>query len=742
MAKQSREPFPLSDHISTFLGDLVHLDLWGPYKVTSSEGLHSYVLNGKSPYEMIYKKPPTLYHLRVFGCFCFATIVNNNDKDVKFFESIFPFKDYVNEKAGTALIFFQNLNHINFFDVEYPKIPNDDKRVDPSLNRDQRSQSDSSHSFVFGGDVKTADFLNDNSGNDAQSSDDIFAAQDNSPLVPNYLMESERYLLNYLGSGSLFDTAYPRIGYDVLGVSWSRDMLDIFQIIIFIPYFQYSVLVLSVYGVLILFPLWSLTDAMNYKMDALLRNDTWEVTNMPKERKDIGSKWVFTIKYKSNGEIDRYKAKLVANGFNQKEDVNNAFLYGDLVETVYMKPLEGYFPIGTDKVCRLKKSLYGLKQAPMQWNAKLTSALIENGFSQSKSDYFLYTKSDKGAFVALLVCVDDIIFTSNSVSKIEKFKAFLKTKFMIKDLGKLKYFLGIEPAKTPLQSKLSTTNEATIDDPLIDNITDYQKPKCVVTKRSVTGYCVYLNNTLVSWKSKKQNTLSKSSTEAKYTALASVTSEEDSSESIKTSEPDLTMIIFLFPVNRHKVLDSCDELDGFVSIPDEIDMAFLWKKVKSVVAVGKRVLLQIIASLHREFSMIDLGSLNYFLGISVTWDCFRMFLSLRKYDVKILEREHIVNCNPSRTPVDVSHPTLYRSLAGSLQYLTFTRPDNSYAVQQICLYMHDPSEPHFSALKRMFRYIRGTLDYRSRVRSSLLVRPKVLFYPWKNRNQPLYLRQG
>ncbi|GJY06862.1 ribonuclease H-like domain-containing protein [Tanacetum coccineum] len=212
MAKQSKEPFPLSDHISTFLGDLVHLDLWGPYKVTSFEGLHSYVLNGKSPYEMIYKKPPTLYHLRVFGCFCFATIVNNNDKvcsrsqkcvmmgysnfkkgyllysldrhqfiflkDVKFFESIFPFKDYVNEKAGTALIFFQNLNHINFFDVEYPKIPNDDKRVNHSLNRDQRSQSDSSYSFVFGGDVKTADFPNDNSGNDAQSSDDIFAAQD------------------------------------------------------------------------------------------------------------------------------------------------------------------------------------------------------------------------------------------------------------------------------------------------------------------------------------------------------------------------------------------------------------------------------------------------------------------------------------------------------------------------------------------------------------------------------------
>ncbi|GKC52475.1 ribonuclease H-like domain-containing protein, partial [Tanacetum coccineum] len=51
---------------------------------------------------------------------------------------------------------------------------------------------------------------------------------------------------------------------------------------------------------------------------------------------------------------------------------------------------------------------------------------------------------------------------------------------------------------------------------------------------------------------------------------------------------------------------------------------------------------------------------------------------------------------------------LYRSLAGALQYLTFTRPDISYVVQQVCLYMHDPREPHFSALKRILRYIRGT----------------------------------
>ncbi|GJV09779.1 ribonuclease H-like domain-containing protein [Tanacetum coccineum] len=402
---------------------------------------------------------------------------------LSFLKKNFPFKDSEVGKNDSTNV-FQDVNHINFFDIEYLEIPNDDERVANDLNK---GKSDSSRSSVSGSTINTADFPVD-SRNDTDSSNDFVATQNEevATLEENIFSEASKYS------------------------HW--------------------------------------TDVMNQEMDALLRNETWELVDLREGRKAIGSKWIYKIKFRSSGEIDRYKARLVAQGFGQKGginyeetfspvvkmvtircllnivvsmswhvfqlDVNNAFLYGDLKEIVYMKPPKGYFPYD-NKVCRLKKSLYGLKQAPRQWNAKLTSPLIENGFIQSKSDYSLYTKSDKGVFLALLVYVDDIIITGNSVSEIEKFKVFLKSKFMIKDLGKLKYFLGIEvvdtdkgiclnkrkyvldllseygmlackPAKTPLMSKLVISNKASDKDHLLENITDYQK---------LIGKLIYLINT-------------------------------------------------------------------------------------------------------------------------------------------------------------------------------------------------------------------------------------------------------
>ncbi|GJV28694.1 ribonuclease H-like domain-containing protein [Tanacetum coccineum] len=161
------------------------------------------------------------------------------------------------------------------------------------------------------------------------------------------------------------------------------------------------------------------------------------------------------------------------------------------------------------------------------------------------------------------------------------------------------------------------------------------------------------------------------------------------------------------------------------------DIAYLLLYVDDIVltASSTALLQRIITVLHGEFAMTDLGSLNYFLGISAQRSSSGLFLSQSKFAEEILERAHMQHCNPCRTPVDtesklgsdgdpVSDPTLYRSLAGALQYLTFTRPDISYAVQQVCLYMHDPRAPHFTALKRILRYVRGTLTFGLQIHAS------------------------
>jgi hypothetical protein len=121
--------------------------------------------------------------------------------------------------------------------------------------------------------------------------------------------------------------------------------------------------------------------------------------------------------------------------------------------------------------------------------------------------------------------------------------------------------------------------------------------------------------------------------------------------------------------------------------------------------------------------MKDLGPLHHFLGVSVQHQVGGLFLAQRQFTLDILERAGMVDCKPVLTPVDthakvsaesrphVADPTHFRSLAGALQYLTFTRPDITYAVQQICLHMHDPWEPHLTAMKRTLHYLRGTLDY-------------------------------
>lgn len=112
---------------------------------------------------------------------------------------------------------------------------------------------------------------------------------------------------------------------------------------------------------------------------------------------------------------------------------------------------KGFTSEGEHQVCRLVKSLYGLKQASRQWNAKLTKALLHLGYTQSHLDYSSVTKRKRSTLVVILIYVDDLLITRNDITLIVKTKQVLHQSFKIKDLGELRYFLGIEFCRSSLR---------------------------------------------------------------------------------------------------------------------------------------------------------------------------------------------------------------------------------------------------------------------------------------------------
>jgi len=301
-------------------------------------------------------------------------------------------------------------------------------------------------------------------------------------------------------------------------------------------------------------------------------------------------------------------------------DVKNAFLNGDLQEEVYMAPPPG---ISHDSgyVCKLKKALYGLKQAPRAWFEKFSIVISSLGFVSSNHDSALFIKCTDAGRIILSLYVDDMIITGDDIDGISVLKTELARRFEMKDLGYLRYFLGIEVAYSPRGYLLSQskyvadilerarlTDNKTVDTPIEVNARYFSSdglplidptlyrtivgslvyltitrpdiayavyvvsqfvasPTTVhwaavlrilrylrdtvfqslllsstsslelhaysdadhgsdpTDRKSVTGFCIFLGNSLISWKSKKQSIVSQSSTEAEYRAMASTTKE-------------------------------------------------------------------------------------------------------------------------------------------------------------------------------------------------------------------------
>jgi hypothetical protein len=219
--------------------------------------------------------------------------------------------------------------------------------------------------------------------------------------------------------------------------------------------------------------------AMMEEMKSIEENHTWELVEALAGCRPIGIKWVFKVKRDEHGAIVKYKARLVARGFVQREgvdfeevfapvarmesvrlllalaagngwevhhlDIKSAFLNNDLAKTVFVKQAPGFIVPGAEhKVLRLRKALYGLRQVPRAWNAKLDATLRSLGFTRCETEHAIYARR-RGKFELIVgVYVDDLIVTETREVDIAGFKREMAKRFRMSDLGPLSYYLGIE----------------------------------------------------------------------------------------------------------------------------------------------------------------------------------------------------------------------------------------------------------------------------------------------------------
>lgn len=632
------------------------IQLWGECVSTAAYLINrtpSPNLNNCSPYELLYDQAPAYEMMKVFGCLCYAATtppqrtkfsprasrcvflgypfgckgyklfdldnkVFITSRDVTFREDVFPFatQSYVPPSIFPETVLPQPMPSMIF-------------PIEPHFTPTNTNQPAESAEPV----PTPAETLPPPQPNHGNLTQTLPRRSTRVPRPPSHLQD---YICN---------VSYPiqhHLTYDKLSPSYRDYVLNVSSI--YEPEFYHQA---------VKFPEWR--QAMSEEIAALEANHTWTLQTLPPGKKTIGCRWLYKVKYKADGTLDRYKAGLVAKGYTQQAgidfldtfspvaklttvrvllsiaaqkhwnmlqlDINNAFLNGELNEEVYMDLPLGYPTEDKQLVCKLTKSLYGLRQASRQWFQKFSTTLIANGFQKCPADHSLFTKGSGLTLVALLVYVDDIVIAGPDAELVAHTQRMLAANFKLKVIGDLKYFLGLEIAKSPkgihlCQRKytlqlvsdtgftsakpqpllmdpgihLNDHDGEPLEDPscyrrfigrlmyltvsrpdityAVNRLSQFMsKPRtphlqamhhllqylkaslgqgilfpatsstkisayvdadwgsCQVTRRSTTGYCVFMGSSLISWRSKKQATVARSSAEAEYHALAAVTSE-------------------------------------------------------------------------------------------------------------------------------------------------------------------------------------------------------------------------
>ena len=403
----------------------------------------------KTPYEMLYKKKPIVDHLRIFGCTAYVHIPKKSRRKLDIKAKKMVMVGYSNESKAYRLLDPATGKIVISRDVRFIEENQEDSELNELTEIIEEEQPNPVRRDVESNEIDFIELLESDTEIEDNGNEDQNEESDNTEEITSNTRKSmrttkgvppERFKANKVVTDDFEPKTYKEAVTCKNKNAWN--------------------------------------EAIKSEMDSLIENETWELSELPPGRKAIGCKWTFKIKRGANGQITRYKSRLVARGFSQKygedydevfapvvkqttirtllaiakkeklkvrhHDVKTAFLNGDLHEDIYMKQPEGFVEKGKEHlVCHLKKTLYGLKQSARAWNEKINQILLDDGFKRGEADNCLYTKFVNGIIIYLLIFIDDIIMASKNEQLMDQVEKKIGEFVEIQLMGDLQYYLGI-----------------------------------------------------------------------------------------------------------------------------------------------------------------------------------------------------------------------------------------------------------------------------------------------------------